>query len=193
MDKPSEENRAIYRALSSAFGGGKPKVVQYWDNDRKSDIQILTSPDAPQERVSSYATLGLSDTPLLQGEKEYPARVELVGACESSFSEFANVMATAAFCVKNSQWFAAPGIIFPGVVREYVRQSPMHHLMFVPPFLWEALETLELKTKTVAFLLAVPISDAEMRFAEEHGSHKLEDLFEKEQIDIYDIRRQSVV
>jgi hypothetical protein len=193
MDKPSEENRTIYRTLVSVFGGGKAKVVQYWDNDRKSDVQILTSPEAPQKGVSSYATLGLSDSPLMEGKKEYPARVEFVGACQSSFSAFANVMATAAFCVINSRWFCAPGAIFPDVVREYDRESPMRHLMFVPPFLWESLETLELKTKTVAFLLAVPISEAEMRFAEEHGPRKLEDLFEKEQIDIYNIRRPSVV
>ena len=72
--------------------------------------------------------------------------------------------------------------------------STMNHLLFVPSFLWEgSLETLDLDSKRAAWLLAVPISEAEYRFAEHKGVEKLEDVFEKNKIDIYSINGPSVV
>ncbi len=55
------------------------------------------------------------------------------------------------------------------------------------------METIELDSKKVAWLLAIPISEAERSFAINNGSNKLEDLFEKHQIDIYDLDRSSIV
>jgi len=76
----------------------------------------------------------------------------------------------------------------------YELSKTMKHALFVPPFLWEeALETLELPERTVAWLLAVPISEAEYQFAEREGSEKLEDLFVKHQIDIFNLERESVL
>ena len=94
----------------------------------------------------------------------------------------------------NSKWSCSPGTIFPDVVDMYGCSTTLKHLMFVSPFLWdEKLETLELPSKTVDWLLAVPISEMEYQFAQAEGSGRLEDLFEEYQIDIFDINRPSVV
>ena len=70
----------------------------------------------------------------------------------------------------------------------------MRHFLFLPPFLWETeLKTSQFGGKTVSWLLAVPISDAERQFAENRGSDKLEDLFVERQIDVFNIERLSVV
>ena len=62
------------------------------------------------------------------------------------------------------------------------------------PFLWdETLRTLTLRDKRVAWLLAVPISDAELRYDERKGPDALESLFENQHIDVFDISRPSVV
>lgn len=193
MGKPSAENKAIARSVAAAFGG-KPAVHQYWDDDHVNSVAILAAAGRPQTGVTSYSTIGLSDTPLMQSGVEFGTRVELLGACASSETKFPNSLATAAFCVINSGWFVAPGIIFPDALSMYEASTTMRHFLFVPPFLWDdGPKTLHLTNKIVAWLLAVPISDAEMRFAEEQGPATLEDLFVQEQIDIYDLHRKSVV
>lgn len=64
----------------------------------------------------------------------------------------------------------------------------------MPPFLWEGqLQTIDFSDKKVAWLLAVPISEKEYLFAQQNGSNKLEDLFEQNEIDIFDIKRDSVL
>jgi hypothetical protein len=192
MSQVSESNRLIARTAAEAFGG-RPEVVRYHDDAKRTHVDVLRCEDRPQRGVSSYSTIGLSDWPLYRGDEEYPARVELVGACSAGFDHFANVLASAAFAVANEGWFCAPGIIFPGLFAGERPTSPLKHLLFVPPFLWEqSLRTLDLLEKKVAWLLAVPISDAEMMFAEKEGPRRLEDVFEKEQIDIYDPDRPSV-
>jgi hypothetical protein len=142
--------------------------------------------------VSSYATIGTSDAPLFFRGKEYQVRAELVGACSSSFIEFPNVLATAAFNIIKSRWFCAPGVVFPDVFAMYRPESSMAHVLFVSPFLWEdGLQTVSLPDRKVAWLLAVPISEAERAFAVEHGPKRLEELFEQRQIDIFDPDRPS--
>jgi antitoxin YqcF len=189
----SDENRQIAKYLRAAFGGA-PKVARYWDEANRSCVDVLTSEGQPQPGVSSFATIGLSDVPLMRDGREYPARVELVGACASATPGYGNMLATAAFCVINSQWFCGPGEVFPDVVSMYGASHTMKHLFFVPPFLWEdRLQTLTLPSKTVAWLLAVPISEAERLLAVEHGADRLEERFEAEQIDLYDLDRPSVV
>ena len=70
----------------------------------------------------------------------------------------------------------------------------MKHLFFTSPSLWQDnLETLDLETKKVAWLMAVPISEAERQYKEANGADALEDLFEEHQVDILDLTRKSVV
>lgn len=149
---------------------------------------------SPYHGVTSYSTVGLSDVPLLVDGKEFPARVELVGACDSSTGAFANVLTTAAFFVINTGWVPRPGGVFPGILDMHNASPTMRNLLFVPPFLWNPnLETLKLSDRTVAWLQEVPISDAELRFAREQGSEALEDKFVEAQIDVFDIGRSSVI
>lgn len=69
----------------------------------------------------------------------------------------------------------------------------MKHVMFVPPFLWEEdLELLEFSNKNVTWLMTLPISEGELQVAEQHGPDHLQDLLESKQIDIFDIKRESV-
>src|SRR5262249_12982071 len=91
------------------------------------------------------------------------------------------------------KYFCAPGVIFPDMLSLYGLSKTMEHFYFMPPFLWPDLETKVFGTKKVAWLLAVPISDAEAQVAGNKGAAALEDLFDAEQIDIFDLQRPSVV
>lgn len=193
MSNVSNENRVIAKSVATAFGG-EPKVVSYWDDKKESCVDVLICKNRPQNGVTSYSTIGLSDSPLVKDGDDFSVRLELVGACENACDEFPSILSTAAFCIINSKWFCSPGSIFPDVISMYKCSATMHHLMFVPPFLWEGdLNTMTLDTKSVAWLLAVPISEAELQYSEAEGVDKLEELFEEKQIDIYNINRPSVV
>lgn len=75
----------------------------------------------------------------------------------------------------------------------YDQETDMKHVMFVPPFLWEEdLELLEFSNKSVTWLMAIPISEGELQIAEQYSPDHLQDLLESKQIDIFDIKRESV-
>jgi antitoxin YqcF len=193
MSTVSKENKIIAQHAAKAFGG-KPKVSRYWDDNHNSFVDLLVAEDRPQRGVDSYATIGLSDHPLMKGNEEYAARVELLGACGSQFAKFDNIIATAAFFIINSKRFCYPGAVFPDIVGMYKASKSLEHLFFAPPFLWEdRLKTLPLKGTKVAWLLIVPISENERLVAEKKGSEILESLFLEAQIDIFDLERASVV
>lgn len=192
MADVTTENRQIARRLASVFSGA-PQVNRYWDEARKSHVDLISSSDRPYEGVVSYGTIGLSDHPLIQEEKEFPVRLELLGVSRDVYGEFPRMLTTAAFCVINDLWFCSPGSILRNAVDMYDSSLSMKHFMFVSSFLWEGLEKMEFESKSIVWLLAVPISENERVYAEKNGTDALEDLFEKEQIDVFDLGRSSVL
>jgi antitoxin YqcF len=194
MPSVTRYQKQVAKHTALAFGVEKPPITQYWDDNKKNGVFILEANNNPQSGVNSYATIGLSEHPLMHKGKEFSTRVEIVGVCGSVFSDFANIVATVAFCIINSRWFCAPGIIFPDVVSMYKKSNTMSDIYFANPFLWEErFASTSFDGQKVAWLLAVPISKAEREFAQINGPEKLEDLFSKKDIDIYDLNRPSVV
>lgn len=192
MSPVSEANKMIAQVAAAAFGG-VARVVRYSDANDEASIGILRCVDRPWEGVTSFATVGLSDSPL-PGSVSPPLGTEMVGGCDGRVTVFADVLATAAFCVINSGWRCEPGRVFSSVVAARQPDTTVPHLLFVPPFLWEAdLRSRVVEDRTVAWLLAVPISDSERDFAQQHGADALEDEFERAQIDVFDLWRRPVV
>ena len=193
MTTPSPIHKSIARAAAAAFGGG-PRVDRYWDDAHEASVDILTCVDSPWEGVTSYATIGVSEIPLVKDGKELAVRTELVGACGSQFDKFAKYLATAAFCIVKQRRFVAPDVVIPDVLSMYDPLANARHLLFVPPFLWDGrLVGIDVGTRRVEWLLAVPISDGELQMAESKSVAALREIFEERQIDIFDLRRPSVV
>lgn len=192
MASVSEENKKIAKKLFSVFGG-QPNVNRYWDEAKKSFVDLVACVNHPCEGVTSYGTVGLSDHPLIQDGAEFPLRLELVGASASSYRNFSNILTTAAFYIINEKWLCCPGAILKNAVDMYDRSLSMKHLMFVPQFLWDELQTTQYEGKTVTWLLAIPISENERLYAKDNGSDALESLFQEHQIDIYDLSRHSIL
>ena len=190
----TSQQKDLANHTASAMRVEKPPISRYWDESEKNSVYVLEAVDRPQRGVTSYATIGLSDHPLMFKGKEFATRVEFVGACSSSFSGFANILSTAAFCVINSGWFCAPGIIFPDVVSMYKYSNTLSDIYFAHPFLWDdRLRSTLIGDRQVAWLLVVPVSKEETAFAQAYGPGRLEALFEEKNIDIYDLNRASVV
>lgn len=191
--KPTSKAIVVGRAAIAAFGG-MASVHRYWDDRRKSHVEIVSCIDSPLIGVTSYATVGVHEKPLVKDGVRLDVRAELVGACYSSFDRFANCLATAAFYIKKAGWFVAPGIVFPDILSAYDMSNTMAHFLFLPPFLWdERLKTVDVGGQKVAWLLSVPISQNELNFAKLNGVPMLEKLLEEKQIDIFDLNRGSIV
>jgi hypothetical protein len=191
---PTDDEKRIARHEAASFGGGF-RVQTYWDAPEGHFVDILAAADAPGSGVTSYATIGLSNWPLYINGVEYLTRLELVGACATTVGAFPNLMSTASMFVIKDRWACYPGAIFPGLVGMYPGlSSTMNDLFFVPPFLWDdGPATLSLGERTVAWLQAVPISEAEHGFAERFGTDALMDRFVQAQIDVFDVSRPSLI
>ncbi|WP_146551799.1 suppressor of fused domain protein [Rummeliibacillus sp. SL167] len=188
----SNENKIIAKTALHAFGG-KPSVSKYWDENNVSNIDMLTTVNRPFDGVSSYSTIGLSDHSIELTVDETPLRIEIVGASATDYEQFPNILASCAFCIINSKFSVSHGKVFRDIIKMYYPNTEMKHVLFVSPFLWEDLKTLEFPNKKVTWLLAVPISENEYLFAQEKGTDSLEELFEQEEIDIFDLDRESIL
>ncbi|SFT02500.1 suppressor of fused domain protein [Marininema halotolerans] len=189
----TEEKKIIAKSALHSFGG-TPSVYRCWDDNRNSHVDLVTCKNRPYEGINSSATIGLSDFSIGYSAGDVPLRTEIVGAANSEFEWFPNVLSTCAFNVINSQMECGMGKIHHDVIEMYYPSFEMKHILFVPPFLWEeSLKTIDFPDKKVAWLMAIPISENEYRYAKEKGSEALEDLFEKKEIDFYDLKRKSVV
>lgn len=189
----TEENRTLARSAAGVFGG-MPQVTEYFSDDRRLSVDMLSCADRPQPGVASYSTLGLSDHPMYQDGDESPVRLELLGACDSRVAWFPNALATAAFHIMRSGWLCAPGLVLQNAVHLYDSSLAVRHFYFTAPFLWQGrLETVRLATKTVTWLLAATVSEAEYGFLKTYGDHKFEELLAENGVDIFDLSRPSVV
>jgi hypothetical protein len=121
--------------------------------------------------------------------------LELLGACDSEVGDFPNMLATAAACIINDKWQCYPDAIFENIIRMYQASQTMSDLFFVDPFLWDddAFSSQKLSKRTVVWLQAIPISSSERAFADKHSPYELRELFEKSQIDVFNINRLSAV
>lgn len=173
--------------------GGNPQIFRYWDDNKRNNIDILTSTDRPYRGVISYATIGLSEYEigLLSNNKDL--RVELLGACDEKDEFFANILATTAFEIMKKKK-CIYGDIIQNVISEYYSiDYEMKHVYLMNPFLWEGFETFELENREIAWLLIVPISEQEKDYAIANGWEALEDIFEKADIDIFNLNRKSII
>ena len=189
----SSDNKLVCRHAAKAFGG-TPRVSAFWDDPHKHSVDILICDDAPRPGLTSYSTVTLSDSPLVQRGKKFPVRIEVAGACASEAERFSNAISTVAFFVMKDKWFCRPGIVFETILSMYKLSATMEHLYFTAPSKWPALNTtLELSTKKVTWLWAIPISEAESRFIAEQGHESFEESFEESGADVFDIQRPSTV
>lgn len=154
---------------------------------------MLLSVNRPYDGVTSYSTIGLSDFSIEYTVDETPLRLEIVGVSATEYEKYPNILATCAFCIINSKYLISHGKVFRDIIKMYYPNSEMKHMLFVSPFLWEDLKTLDFSSKKVAWLLTIPISEKEFLFVQEKGTDSLEKLFEQEEIDIFDLERKSIM
>jgi hypothetical protein len=104
------------------------------------------------------------------------------------------VLATSAFNVIKDGWLAAPGVVFPGLLKEYGLSETLEHVLWVEPFAYEQLSDVDLGEGIHAhWLLAVPISEEERRFLVAEGYDALEKRFADAELEYFNLERPSLV
>lgn len=172
--------------------GGAPRIYQYVDNRGISKIDIFISKNHPYPKIDTYSTLGLSEYDIDFLSENRTLRVELLGASYSCFDKFANIISSCSFNIINDNFLCLPGVIYPNIIDKYYPDSNMKHILFTYPFLWN-IDDISDSNRIITWLMIIPISDQEFSFVRKNNFELLEDLFEKKQIDIFDLYRNSVL
>jgi hypothetical protein len=192
----SEEAKKVARAALAVFGG-EPSVGCYWDENNVSNVDILVCRGSPTRGALSVATVNFAAIDIgLTMPDGRPLRAEFVGAAYDRFPSIANMLSTCAFNVINSGYPCRPGEIHYGVVKVYYEDVTTRHVMLKSPWdgFWrDDLQELEFPDRVVAWIYAVPISEAEAGYAEERGVDALDELLAAKHIDVLDLNRPSVM
>lgn len=188
--EPIEFERVVGRHVRSRLGADT-KVFHYGDDDGTHDVFLISGSNFPCGGVTSYGTFGLSNQP--QDFHGKPVFVEILGACASATARFDNLITSCASESMKNGTPAVYGAAMENILDQYELSETLHHVTFVAPFLWEGFEPLDALGRQVHWLLALPISNAELDYLRANGIDALEDRFEAGQIDIYDIGRPSVI
>jgi len=188
----TEQRKKIVKCIVDNLGG-QPKFLRVWDYVKRNSIDMLCLEDAVDKDLNFYSTIGTAEYPSGFSAEGVPISVELFGVCDDQEKVFVNILATCSFYISNSHYKCYPGAIYHNVIDRYLPDIEMKHIMFVLPFLWEdKLKIIDLDDRKVTWLLVIPISEQEAIYAEKNGVNALEDLFHKEEIDIFNIYRRSV-
>jgi hypothetical protein len=194
-DRPiviSPENKKLAQYLLGVMGKRPSIRTHRRDENPDESVDIVSAADVPTAGVTTHASIRLSDFDTGLRIEGIPLGVELLTAADSSVEFAPNVIATCAFNIMNAGGACKPGNVHHRVVELYYPRSHLKHIYLAAPILWP-IETQHLGSKVAAWLMALPISDAELRLFEDQGEQALEDRFEAAQIDVYDWNRPSVV
>ncbi len=188
----SPERELIIEYVSKAFGGS-PQLDYYGDKNEELKVEILFSRGRPMNGITSFSTIGLSGHAMPWGNGEFPTRLELAAVCVNEEEKFANVLASAAFCIMRSNLVYHPGTLMQGYVSLVFPNSLLPHLYLTTQFLWgDSLRTLDVITRKVSWLLAIPIAESERIFLETHGREAFESALENERVDVSDLGRDPI-
>ena len=164
----------------------------YYDAAERNVVAVISSSSTPAPGLDTYATASLHASPNMLDKHDI--RVELMVVAGSGTPQAANIVATSALCVMKDGWLAAPGVVFPNAVREYVADTTVPHLMWTEPFDFEGLGkmTVEGIDHEVHALQGVPLSDREHDFLVTYGFDELTNRLESSNVAHFDFHRDSV-
>ena len=189
-----EINRQIAQWAFNAFQPTGKSVSRVQDSDNVNYVDILVGLNSPVQNCNSYATVNLSDHQIFRKGRSLPFRAEFLGVCDNRYSEYINILATASFCAFKSRWEVGPGVIYPDIVRMYNANWAVKHIILADPFLWgDSFLSRSIGDRTIAWLMAVPITEYECQYAEKFGSDKLLSVLEKNKVDFANMERESSV
>lgn len=185
------ERKRVYKAMAGVVGPSQ-KVINYLDEPEDNDLDVATFGDLPEAGLVTYATVTMHGSGNEMGGQNVPVELMVIG--RQGDSAVIEVLVEAAFTVGKDGWLAAPGVVFPDFVAHYFPDSSTPHLMWMEPFVWPELGTIDIPNLGhVSCLLALPITDAEWDLLHTAGFDALGAALETADVPYTDLWRASTV
>lgn len=193
MPQPSDTNKQIAEIVKTAFDGD-PQIFRKKHHAEDLEIDILETENSPDVELTSFGTIGLSDTMMLQEGKDFATRVELVTFGQTKDHDiFQDLIAAASFYLMKTNALLYPGFVLPNFVKEFEPNTTVPHLYFSAPGVWNDLVDTQFDDKRVNWLWILPISEKEFQFLQANGDYELEIKLEENEADVTDLERGDVV
>ena len=190
LELPS--TRSLVSTFLRSVIGGERQVRAYYDEPEEHVVAVVEASRTPHPTLATFATASLHAVPNLMDGRD--VRVELLMVGPVRMAEAANIVATSAFRVLKEGWLAAPGVVYPNAVREYVPDTTVPHVMWSEPIEFQGLSTISVDTlgHQVHVLQAVPLAEAERTFLVEHGFDALAARLASAEAEHFDFWRASI-
>lgn len=160
--------------------------------DGAKKIGMIEVPDSPQAGVTTWATVAASFFPSgYRTPDDRPISVEFVAGIDSRWRFIGDAVAACAFEVGPPN-DVRPGTVYRNAIGDRHPQATTPHLMSVPPFLWNSFASYSDDDVYVTWLQLVPVTEEEAAYCLAHGFDALDELFGREQPDLFSIERESV-
>ena len=188
------EDKQIERLLANAFSG-PPLLFRVAHNTRKYEVTTLVVPGKPEPELCSLATIGLWRTPLTGPKVAETSRLELAAIFEASREGAREVLAAAAFKIMRTQKYLTAGAVFVNCVHDWYPKATVPHIYFVKANLWSfpQLQPLRMGALQIQFLQAIPITETEYLYVQEHGGQALEARLLGASANIWDLKRNACI
>jgi len=184
--------------LEGALGGANHCVYKNYPQKDGSVIGTVSRIGFPRQDLITSCTFGLAHADWT--DKDFPDRVELVGAWNDEKVEYSRVLAVVAREAIRQHTLPKPGVIFEDAIKAaaiegsslapLVSQTP--HALVLFPYLWDkAFDKCDLQAHSVWFLQVVPLFDDERDHIEQHGFEAFEEILSYEGARFVDLKRLS--
>jgi hypothetical protein len=188
----SPDDLKILETLTDVIGEVKTTRHLHEHDGRRMDI--VMSENSPRAGVNSYSTIGLSVIPIGYLSGSVYLGAEIVSAAGAELVNYMDVLAACVDDILHSKFRLFPGAVYKNAFNGTYPDLCVKHLIFDTPQGWEKdLLTLGLGTRQAAWIMAVPVTEAELRLYSDSESGELQEQFEARHVDLYDLNRSSVV
>lgn len=173
--------------LGEISGGWKDRNLEY-------PIQVVSFENHPFEDINTYVTLGLSDhiLPMVDGKV---IRQELVCTAYRNFAgeKVASFLATFAESIVSSHKALLRGEVV-GPSGPVILGSPLNSIFSAIPMIFEdSFGVFEQTTPQTIFSWIIPIHEEEANYVRGNGWSKFEDLLERQNPELWDLSRASIL
>lgn len=171
-------------------------MAEGWRDPAEPDggLCVVRFPGEPWEGVSTFASIGLSDRPLRSSNGRMFRQELLMGARDRfAASEVASTLLTfAQHLGANGRALLRGEVVGPAA--PIVPGSPLNSLYASLPAVYDdRLWTLDTTEPTTVFVWLIPLQEREAAFVRCEGWEAFEDMLEKADPDLFDLRRPEVL
>lgn len=125
--------------------------------------------------------------------KEKEVKIELVAGIDNEIKTSCDWFYEIVFEVYQNQLKLYPNMIMKNPTETKSINKNIAGFLFLEPQYWDGFKTIDVGNHFITWLMPIPIMDKELKFAQKYGVEKLEEIFEKEEIDALDFNRNSVI